>query len=112
MGVAHTPLYNIPIKLAKDNLRPLSSFQNGGLSDREAVPQRCHVAPQCPAKLDQRDDREVVLAPLDPPHITAIKCCGMCKLFLRHAELPPSFADTLTKDVDMWITHSVNSRMR
>lgn len=76
------------------------------------MPERCYVAPQCPAQLDQRNDREVVLAPFDPPHITAIKSRDMRKFFLRHAERPPSFTDALAKDVEMRITHSVNSRRR
>lgn len=76
------------------------------------MPERCYVAPQCPTQLDQRNNREVMLASFDPPHITAIKCRDMRKLFLRHAERPPSFADTLAKYVEMRITHSANSRTR
>lgn len=98
--------------LAEHNVAALSLFQNGGLSDGEALPERRYVAPQCPAQLYQRNDGEVVLATFDPPHITAIKSRDMRKLFLRHAESPPSFADTLAKDVEMRIAHSVNSRMR
>ncbi|EPR17768.1 hypothetical protein M527_15660 [Sphingobium indicum IP26] len=82
------------------------------MPDGETLPERRYVAPQCPAQLDQRNDREVVLAPFDPPHITAIKCRDMRKLLLRHAKRPPPFADTLAKDVEMRITHAVNSRMR
>jgi hypothetical protein len=73
------------------------------------MPKSRDVTLQRSAELDQCENGQIVLPALNPTNIAAVKGSHMGKFLLRHAECPSPLADTLSKDVEIRITHPARS---
>ncbi len=64
-----------------------------------------HITPHGPCQSDQRHERQVMLAALDPADIAAIQTGFVRQAFLRHAHISTPGADAFAEDIEIRITH-------
>ena len=64
---------------------------------------RCYIAFHSPAQFDQNRESRIVLSTFDAPYVTSIQPGLVSQVFLRHAQRSPFFANSLSKNIEIWI---------
>lgn len=66
---------------------------------RDPLGECCHVAFHRPAKLNERENREIVFTAFDPSNVASIQVGFVRQPFLRHADAASSRANALSENV-------------